>query len=203
MSTYGTLKSRVADELLRSDLTSQIAATILRAIEFYADKRMQFNEKTLTASTVAENQYVTLPTGLRTDDSVFATVGGYTYELMKREFDQLEYWHGASQSRGQPLDYAIRGTQARIYPEPNAVYVLTFTGVYDETALANDADTNGWCLGVAQDLIVARTKYLIARDILYDEEVMRNALLAERESLERLRGETYARTSDGKVSPGW
>lgn len=203
MSTYGAIKSRVADELLRSDLTSQIAAAILRSIEFYADKRMQFNEKTLTASTVADNQYVTLPTGLRTEDSVFATVSGYTYELMKREFDQMEYWHGASQSRGQPLDYAIRGTQVRIYPEPNAVYVLTFTGVYDETALSADGDTNGWCLGIPQDLIVARTKYVIARDFLYDEEVMRNALIAERESMERLRAETYARTSDRKVAPGW
>jgi hypothetical protein len=203
MSTYGVLKSRIADELLRSDLTSQIASGILRAIEFYADKRMQFNEQTRTVSTVAENQYVTLPTGLRTEDSIFATVGGYTYELCKREFDQLEYWHGASQSRGQPLDYAIRGTEARIYPEPNAAYVLTVTGIYDEDALEEDADTNGWCLGVAQDLIVARVKYLMARDILYDEEVMRNALIAERESMERLRAETYMRTSDGKVSASW
>lgn len=203
MSTYGALKSRVADELLRSDLTSQIAATILRAIEFYADKRTQFNEKTLTASTIAQNQYVTLPTGLRREDSVFVTVGGYTYELMKREFDELEYWHGASQSRGQPLDYAIRGTEARIYPEPNAAYVLTFTGIYNEAPLSADSDTNGWCLGIPQDLIVARTKYLISRDILYDEEVMRNALIAEAESLQRMRGETYARVADGRITPRW
>lgn len=203
MSTYGALKSRVADELLRSDLIDQIAATILRAIEFYADKRTQFNEKTLTASTVDADQYVTLPTGLRREDAVYATVGGYTYQLMKREFDELEYWHGASLSRGQPLDYAIRDTRARIYPEPNAAYVLTFTGIYNETALSADSDTNGWCLGVPQDLIVARTKYLIARDVLYDEEVMRNALIAERESLERMRGETYARVADSRITPRW
>lgn len=203
MSDYGTLKSRIADELNRSDLTSQIGSTILRSIEQYATQRFLFNEGTGTAATTSGNEYVDLPDGLRIIDAVYATVGGYTYDLTKREFDELEYWHGASQTNGQPLDYAVRGNQVRIYPEPNAAYTLTFTGIFDEPALSVDADTNDWCTGTAQDLIVADTKYRIARDILYDEEVMRNALIARKEALLLLRGNTHAQVADGKLAPSW
>ena len=203
MSDYGTVKDRVANELKRSDLTSEIASTVLRAIEYYADERFWFNEGSDTAATTSGNQYVSLPSGIRVIDAVYATVGGYQYDLMKREFDELEYWHGASNTSGQPLDYAVRGSQARIYPEPNAVYTLTFTGVYDEDALSDDEDANAWCLGVPQDLIVARTKYLLSRDITLDTDHMQAAVIAERESVRRLRDESHRRIADGKVVAAW
>lgn len=203
MSDLAALKARIADELNRSDLTSQIASAITRAIEFYADERFSFNEGRLTLSTTANSDYADYPTGLRKIDSVYATVAGHRYELVKREFDELDRWHGASDTSGQPLDYAVRGTQFYIYPTPNAAYALAVTGIYDQPALSADTDTNAWCTGVAQDLITARCKYTIARDITFDSEVMRNSAIAEREALNRLRSETHALVADGRVSAGW
>lgn len=204
MSNYGALKSRVADELWqRTDLDSQIAAAILRAIEHYATTRFWFNEGTGTVNTVSGNQYVTLPSGLRTEDKVFATVGGNHYELCKREFDELEVWYGASDTSGQPMDYAIRDGQARIFPKPNAAYTITFTGIFDQTALSDDSDTNDWCTGIAQDLIVSRAKFTITRDILLDDKQMAMSRMAEMEALNRLRSETHMRVADGRVTAGW
>lgn len=201
---YAELKSRVADELwARSDLTSQIASAIQRAIEYHADERFWFNEGSQTANTTSGNQYVTIPTGLRSLDVVMATVGGNKYELCKREFDELEIWYGASDTSGQPMDYAWRGSQVRIFPEPNDAYTLTFVGIYDEAALSDDADTNAWTSGVPADLIVARAKFFIARDLILDPEIMNAAAMAEIEALRRLRSETHDRVADGKVVAGW
>ena len=203
MSDLATLKARIADELNRTDLTSQIASAIPRAIEKYARERFDFNEGRSTATTVADNQYVDFPSGLRVVDGVYATVGGYTYDLRRVEFDEMEYWHGASNTKGQPLDYTLRKGQLRIYPTPNDAYTLTITGIYDEPALSADDDTNAWCTGLAEDVINYRVQYLMYRDILKDRESMIEARLAEQEALRELRGESELLTSDGKVSAGW
>lgn len=203
MSDLASLKARIADELNRSDLTSQIASAIPRAIEKYARERFDFNEGRSTATTVADNQYVDFPDGLRVVDGVYATVGGYTYDLRRVEFDEMEYWHGASNTKGQPLDYTLRKGQLRIYPTPNDAYTLTITGIYDEPALSADTDTNAWCTGLAEDVINYRVQYLMYRDILKDRESMIEARLAEQEALRELRGESELLTSDGKVSAGW
>lgn len=203
MSDFATLKARIADELNRSDLTSQIASAVPRAIEHYARERFDFNEGRSTATLTIDNQYVDFPSGLRVVDEVYATVGGYTYDLTRREFDEIEYWSGASNTSGQPLDYAMRNRQFRIYPTPNAAYVLTVTGIYDEPALSADDDTNDWCTDIAADLINYRVQFLMYRDILKDRESMLEARQAEKEALQELRAEAEHLTSDGKVSAGW
>jgi hypothetical protein len=207
MSDLAALKARIADELNRSDLTSQIALAIPRAIEKYARERFDFNEGRSTATTVADNQYVDFPTGLRVVDGVYATVGGYTYDLRRVEFDEMEYWHGASNTKGQPLDYTLRKGQLRIYPTPNAAYTLTITGIYDATpaieAASDGSVTNDWCTGLAEDVINYRVQYLMYRDILKDRESRDEAKEAMKEALRELRGESELLTSDGKVSPGW
>ncbi len=207
MSTFGALKTRIADELNRTDLTSQIGSAIQRAIEYYARERFDFNEGRSTATTVADSQYVDFPAGLRVIDEVLVTVGGTSYDLCRREFDELEIWHGASNTKGQPLDYAVRKGQFRIYPTPNQAYTLTVTGIYDVTpAITSDSDdavTNDWCTDLAQELINYRVQYVLYRDILKDRESMVEARMAEQEALRELRGEAELLTSDGKVSAGW
>lgn len=200
---FAGLKSRVADELNRSDLTSQISSAVLRAIEFYANERFTFVESETARDTEADNQYVTLPSDLREEDRVYTTVGGYQYDLTKQEFETLEYWHGASNTKGQPLDYARRDGRLRIWPTPNAVYTLTILGKFDQTALNEDTDTNGWTSGLPADLIVARAKFTISRGITYDQEAAAAAGAEVKETLARLRQEAGDIITDNKVEAGW
>ena len=54
MTTLATLKSRIADDISRSDLTTQIANSITDAITYYQNRRFFFNEtRSETFDTVA------------------------------------------------------------------------------------------------------------------------------------------------------
>ena len=53
MTTYGTMQDRIADELMRSDLTTHIQKSIQTAIKKYEREEFYFNVTTGTLSTVA------------------------------------------------------------------------------------------------------------------------------------------------------
>jgi hypothetical protein len=85
MATLADLKARIIAETNRDDLADDLATAldevISRAIEFYAVQRFTFNEYRQTATTVANNQYVTLPAGTRMIDYLSVTVGSNAYPL--------------------------------------------------------------------------------------------------------------------------
>lgn len=202
MSTLGALKSRIASELIRSDQTANIANAISRAIEHYAGQRFWFNQSRGTATTTPSDEYVANPSGLRIEDSVFVTVGGSQYRLCKQSADAIEDLQGLVTTEGQPTDYASIGDQVRLYPTPNQAYPMAFVGVFDLTALESDDDSNAWT-DEAQDLIAARARYTILRDILRDPEQAMAAQVAEREALARLRAESTRRVGTGRITPSW
>lgn len=204
MATLGELKARIANECDRDDLTTEIADRINRAIEYYADTRFWFNEQIKTATTTADDEYVTPPTGLRREDAngVFITVGGFKYPLEKRDRTYIQYWQATQNIKGQPVEFAYENEQWRLFPTPSDAYTLTVLGVYDIDAPADDDSSNDWT-NHAEDLIAARARLLISRDVTYDSEMIASARAAEQEALTRLKGETSERTSMGRMEPGW
>ncbi len=199
MSDLGALKSLIAGKLQRSDLTSEIAYEIPRAIEFFADERFWFNEDIKTATTTAEDEYVAVPTGLRVEDMVQVTIGSQRYPLRKKSRNEIETMDGWSEgTTGQPVYYSYDDGEFRIYPEPNTTYTLTVPGIYDEAALSADDDSNAWT-GVAQDLISARVQFVLARDELKDPDMMISAKQAMDEALAMLRLKTGRRQTTGRI----
>jgi hypothetical protein len=198
-NTLGDLKARVAAELLRSDQSANIANAIGRAIEFWAPRRFWFNEDRQTTVTAPGNEYATYPTGLRVDDALFVTVNGSGYPLHKRSNRWIEAAAQAVNSSAQPTDYAMVNGQVRLYPKPNLVYVVTAVGVFDEPALGSDAASNSWT-AEAQDLISARARMTLCRDILRDPDMAQAAAQAEQEALMRLIAETTRRTATSRGS---
>lgn len=207
MSDFGSIKARIADEMNRSDLTSQIGSAVVRAIEYYARERTVFNEDSQTGATVADTETVDFPSGLRFIDAIFATVGSNKYKMHRVDWDDLEEMHAHSDSKGQPISYAVRNGQIRIFPTPNTAYTITFNGIYDATpAITTDsADdvTNGWMTGMAAELIVSRATYTICRSITFDSEMMSYARIAETEALRDVRSEANNLVSTGGIKPGW
>ena len=60
MSTFGNMMDRIADELDRTDLTSQIQKAIQTAIDRYERKRFWFNEaRSITFNTVDGQEFYT------------------------------------------------------------------------------------------------------------------------------------------------
>jgi len=196
MGTLAELKTRIASELNRSDLTSAIADQIDRSIDRYASNRFWFNEATRTASTTAGSTMATLTTGPRVIDQLLITVGGSKYGLSARSLAEITELLGYQSSQGQPTEYAYSGSTLTFWPTPDAVYTVTATGIFDEPALATDADSNAWTTE-AEDLICYDVLERIARVKLRNVALANEARSLRMEAMGLLRAETARRLSVG------
>jgi len=198
--TLGELKSRIADELNRDDLDTQIGTAITAAIQQWGRERFWRTVSSQTATATLGGQYVTLPAGMR-DLDIVQVLSGSTYTPLRAQpLAVIDEWQGATTSSGVPTDYAVENTRIRLYPTPDDAYTLSFVGVFSLAALADDNDTNFWTEEAA-DLIAATVKYRIYRDIIRNSEAMTFAKAAENEALDWLKDETTRKLSTGLA--GW
>jgi hypothetical protein len=205
MVTYAAMKTRIAREMHRSDLTDDIVTHIRLAIEHYADKRTWKNEGATTITLVVGTATKAIPTGLRDEDrlAVISPVGGTTdYDLTKVTRERMAELQGGDASRGQPIYYSWEVENFKFWPVPDQAYVVNVAGIFDDTALSLDADTNSWTTQ-AEALIVARVKHTLARDVTYNEKVMGLAMRAERVARAALFRKTNERVATGRIEPGW
>jgi len=215
MATLQDLRDRVIRETNREELldapnTDPTAANsdtldqcIQRAIEFYANERFSFNEATQTTDTAIGSENVAYPDGLRFIDSLSVNVGGNRYDLIVRDYTTIDTWLGYGPTAGQPTDYAVTTGLIQIYPVPTQVYTLTILGVVDLPLDYNDPmSSNAWT-NEAQDLISARTRFLLQRDYFRDVEGATLAGGAEQQALTSLRGKTTRKLGTGRLRGSW
>lgn len=197
MATLGDLKARIADELLKRNLNTQIASHIGRAIEFYSGRRFWFNTGRMVGSAVAPdvNGLVPLPTGTRLIDQIMVGV----MVLERRDPSVIDELIAYSPNPGgQVSDYAPAGDSIRLYPTPTGTVSLVVVGTFDLAALAADTDSNAWT-NEAADLIAARTRMTMFRDVLRDPDGMALANNAIREAETDLDMKTMRRLGAGRV----
>lgn len=204
MATYADLKARIISETNRDDLVDtlagQLTTHIAQAIDFYASRRFWFTEGVKTSATVAGNEYLAKPTGMRVIDRLTVLVGAVAYSMLERPFNVIDELATVT-SIGQPTSYAELVDQIRMWPKPGIVYPMTFIGIVDQTALVNPTDSNAWT-NQAYDLITARTKFTLYRGQFKDDTGANYAKDEEAEALNRLVGETANRLSTGNRAYG-
>lgn len=147
---YGTMLARIANEIRRTDLSSEIAQEVQDAIKFYEAERFWFNEDrthifTTSASQefygVADQSFI--PNIIHFDQAVI-TISGNRYPMNKRDWDYLEHIAMNPFTNGQPQDVAYYAEQFRLYPIPDRSYEVRVSGIYQLTTLSASADTNAW-----------------------------------------------------------
>jgi hypothetical protein len=168
---------RIAAELERSDIGSSsspglIGTHINDAIRAYKAKHWWFlQEPTSTAktnSTTASNSYVSLVTGIIQIDTLQITVSSQLNRLTAVDHSTMEALHEGTSSEGQPWNYSQYGKRVRLYPTPDDIYTLTWTGLFEEsTTLSSSSDTNDWMTN-GELLIRRQAKMTILRDYLGD-----------------------------------
>ena len=94
------------------------------------------------------------------------TISGSRYSLVARDWDYLEDV-SVGTTTGKPTDYAYFAQQIRLYPIPDAAYVVSLSGTRRLTALSADSDTGGWTTD-GFDLIKAEAKFILAGEYLHD-----------------------------------
>ena len=190
MTTLLDLKTRIIAEMVRDDLSDDLADQLLihiqRACEYYSDEKFWFNSIIASAVTVAGTATVDVPATMRRVDRV--SIPAYYTDLVEVTLGDLR----ADTTQGVPAGYAYYNDALKFYPVPDAVYTLSLQGLAKVAAPAIDADTSIWT-NEAQDLIVARTKMTLYRGQFRDTEGTQLAIAETQESFGKLKRETARR----------
>lgn len=207
MSTYGIMKARIADDLARTDLTSNIATAILDAIKHYERKRFYWNEAIASFSTVVGQEWYSstdaswIPNIVELD-SLRISISGRPWPLAAKTMDDMEFLTAGTATNGDPSAYCYYRQQIRLYPVPNQVRTMSAAYVQRFTTLSADSDTNAWMTD-GEALIRTRAKILLWEDTIRgDAGKKEGAFLRgkERDILDAIKAETISRQTSGFVS---
>lgn len=220
MTTYAVMQTRIAGELFRDDLSSQIKNAINEAIGTWEGQRFAFNEKRYLINTVTGQEYYDFiaPTLLTSTgaqvgvgetvlelDSITTTVSNWPYPLYPRTQQWFDQYAGPTYN-GQPDSYAIFGNQLRLFPLPDGggpgvggAYPLNLSTLarLGPNPLTADADTNAW-MTEGEPLIRQQAKLILYRDVLRDAEGISGAMAAIPEAEWRLKRLMAAKAYTGR-----
>jgi hypothetical protein len=201
---FSDMQTAIADELARSDLSTEIKREINNAITFYGNKAFWFNEATMASITTVQGQrYYPLPTNFAAVLDVLSTLGNYTYRMEARTeqyLDQIDW--GNSFWSGYPTDYSFWNGQLRLFPPPQGGLPVQVKGtaILAPQPLVNDADTNAW-LTSAEELIRTRaTRQLYGRYIRDPEQYTLYTQL-EKEALQNLQEKNVGQAGMNSIRP--
>lgn len=197
MTTFATLKARIASELARSEaaFATFVSDAVLTAVQDYEAMRFHFNTARYRLNTVAGQESYTIPTDLRTPANASLAAGESMLEIDSARLrwqNTSDYLRAVSPewidlytttaTRGQPTYYSRLVDEIRLCPIPDQVYEVYFYGLKRFPALSADGDTNPWTTD-AEKLIRARAKKTLLREVLQDFEHAAAVDVTENEAL--------------------
>lgn len=147
ITTYTELKSAIADELNRTDLTSVIPNFIsLAEARLNRDLRVRQMIKRANAVTVAGNRYLLMPSDWQQAKNFQITASGRTHALEYMTLDFADY-HNATRggATGIPEYYNFTGSEIELIPVPNGVYTVEMA-YYGKITPLSDATATNWLL---------------------------------------------------------
>lgn len=206
-----TLQALIATDIQRPDLTSDITQAIFDAIKCYQNRRWYFNEtNTSLWNTVTAQEFYTvidspdIPNYLKIDHLKITTGGTSRFVLKQRDWDWIDNVAVNTTSVGQPTDFCYYEQKVRLYPIPDAVYPMRFSGVLRLATLVNPADTNAWVnTSDAEPLIRAHAKWALANNVIFDDDLASRCEKAVNLALTNLQAATRRRLGTGRVAPSW
>lgn len=204
------MKNRIADELGRDDLASQIALAIADGISLIQNERFYFNERRdVTISTVANQEFYTagdngfdLTTVLKFDYAKLI-LNAYPYTLPPLHPDEMERLSREGTSTGQPLYYCWYGEQFRVWPVPTQVYSIRLGVQYSVSAPASDAEPNNAWMTKAEMAVRSRAKAELYFHVIKDTDKGTTQQQLSQAYVTQLKLETNQKLQQGgwRVSP--
>lgn len=199
MSTLGTLKARIRNDIFREDLDQQIGESILDAIRVYGRRRFYFNEVRAKDFTTAPGQvwYGEDVTGIASqiDDALFVRSDADVTQIRRTDVTDFEFLTDASASSGEPFQYAYYGRQIGLYPIPDKAYTIRLNGLFRLGApLTDDEAGNAW-MTEAFELIRCRAKAYLFAHHMQDPQMASVYSAMELDELTNLRSETTRRVA--------
>ena len=209
MTTLSTMKSRIASELRRSNITSQIASAISTAISAYEHDRFFINEsRDNTFMTVADQEFYSSSDAafigtLTKIDYVFLFIQNTPFELSARQPRITEDASTNATATGTPTVYSWYDEQIRLYPVPSDAWTIRVGGVVTIAEPASDSETGNFWMTTAERLIRSRAKQELALHVLRDLELAQIMGGAATEAYDQLTDRTVriTKTGGGRIRP--
>lgn len=205
MSTLTNLKARIAADLDRTDLTSEIGDAITDAIEFYQDTLFIKESRDLTFTTVASQQTYTSSdaadiANVRNIYNVFSNDGTRTRELRPYTSDAMELMSDSSAANGEPYAYSWFDETVFLYPIPDATtWTIRIHCQIAAAAPASDGETDNIWMTRGKELIRAKAKALIFDHVTLEPEQMPRMEARAEEQYMRLLGRQNLSAGTGQV----
>ena len=200
--TLGDLKARIADELDRADLSSQIGLAIDDAITEAAQNRFWFNEVRglLVPLQSGQEYYGSDEFSAMTElDAVYLSINGQRRNLFLANSLEIDQWRDGTASLGEPYRWARYGAGLRLYPSPAISYSLYVDGVSRLPPLINDAQANAWT-NEGEKLIRAIAKRELLANVIrdFDEAQAQQVLVSN--ATKELMSKSYDRMASGQMA---
>jgi hypothetical protein len=208
-STFSDLQLQIADEL--DDTTGEYAGPIqnacYQAIRWCERDVYYFNEtRDVTFSTVDGQDWYgasdnsNIPTLGRIVAAYCEQTDGRRTILRRVRPEEIELSADSSASRGEPYAFTYFGQRVRLYPIPDeTVYTIRLQlGPYRLATITSSSDSNVWTTE-AFDMVKARAKYIIYKDILKDAALAAEALNDYTDQHKELKAETSRRNGSGVI----
>ena len=145
LDNYANLQTSIINFSHRADLATVVPDFIrLAEDKVYALIESDKQDTRTTLSTVASQEFITLPTDFIELRSVSISNSGYTTTLDYLAPDQYQNQYTDS-TTGFPRVYTIIGSSLYARPIPDAIYTLTL--IYEaRLATLSNSNTNNWLL---------------------------------------------------------
>ncbi len=205
MSTYSDMQARIADELNRDDLSSQIRLAIKSAIAYLETEPFYFNEQRAYVTTSAGTRAYGLPDEFQGVNTLTLTYNNYITLLDEKPWSYIEHITSTTESQGWPRAYAIYDYQLWVYPIPDQAYTLTmayYKRLEDVSATGSD---NAWMdPRHGEEIVRTLAKVDLMENVIPDPARLKQAqVLRTRYDrlLANLKWESASRTTTGRVRP--
>lgn len=212
VGTLGFMKDRIADELARSDLSTQSAQCISDAIAIYQPHRFRFSESrdVCNFNTVIGQEFYTSADNpniatLFRFDYITITIGVSNFRVTRREPEDIELLSQSGTQRGQPQEYCYYNEMLRFYPVPSAVYPMLVAGHFSIDPPTSDSQTGNRWMTTAERLIRCRAKYELSINYSIDfpnlAQIMHPDTGATSDAYDELKAQTNKLTGTGRFVP--
>lgn len=207
-STFSDLILQIADEIddTTGEYSSQITAACYGAIRYCERDVYYFNEtRDVTFSTVAGQQWygaadnANIPTLVRVIEAYCERADGERSRMGRSTPTDMGLVSDNSASQGEPDCWTYFGQRIRLYPIPDQAYTIRLQlGPYRLSTITNVSDSNAWTME-AFDLLKARAKFILYKDIIKDAVLAAEALNDYEDQHRALKAETSRRNGSGCI----
>lgn len=145
--TYANLKSAIADELNRSDLTVQIGGFI-RLAEVQVERQLRVRQMLATSTVAVDAVTKSLPADFLEARAMVLL----TNPTQPVDFTPLDDLITENPIAGRPTKFTVEGSSFRFNRTPDAAYQARLS-YYQTIPRLSDANTTNWLLSKAPDVL--------------------------------------------------